>query len=675
MSVLLLVELVGPDSFRHYRNELFPFVMGFSTECGLETQWLTLPFDPAERIEERFFVELSDDSRDRLLAVIREQGATHALFNESLSPSLWDTLAQGAPDLKILSIGDMSLGEGYAKQYQRPDWLGEWLDLAPEAIGERGDRALIEAVKPIYRRRVAPDTVTEHAAFLKILCGAECGYRRSIEDNPYYADIDLSKATHTVGCSFCFGGAAPPHRWPLETPAFDLIFRQLEEATAVCRDDPLLARFHSAADDDRLHFLMLGSVVLTMLKKFLERLVTVDLPPSIFLISCRADEFLARRLILDEWLPRLAEKDHAIHVWVMGVENFSEQENQRLNKNMKPERIIEAQALIAEYEEAYPRAFGFNKYGGLSFILFTPWTTIEDLRTNAIWARKAGIEPRGFFLRSRVQLLPDTPITLLAKSDDLLVESRKEAYFDSGCVQSWHDLELYWRFQQREIGVVYRISSRLPPEQGDLDGDAVYELIQEKLYNAYLSGFTPLDAFESLLDAVEQHPEERSIDLILDRVQSSLKARSPDLALTEDDGPGLAGASPTLTLTEDDGPELAGSSPTLTPLFVWFSERFASYMEERGGRIKGYRLIETIPSVSDRGSPGLRLDFEDDEEDIFSLIVERRVRGKRYLVMTAALGVTYSPETTPDTRKRQQLLYEMGFCLADPRFRPHRGKR
>ncbi|MEK7233556.1 MAG: hypothetical protein AAB268_07055 [Elusimicrobiota bacterium] len=117
---------------------------------------------------------------------------------------------------------------------------------------------------------------------------------------------------------------------------------------------------------------------------------------------------------------------------------------------------------------------------------------------------------------SRLQLLPDRPITLLAIKDRLLVDSFSERPYDSGCITSWDESELPWRFKHPEVAVAYRISTRLGPMDGAAVSDCDYQVIQSfiRLRRRRKVESPDLDlaaVFEMVLDYLKEHPEKSSI--------------------------------------------------------------------------------------------------------------------------------------------------------------------
>ncbi len=640
--VLLLYELVGPDPFRHYRNEAFPFAMGLCRAAGRPAVWKTSGVEQREGGAERFFVDLDEAGRRDLCEAISSLGATRVVLNESLKEELVTYLRGSFPHVTFSSVGDLpppsqgALKEGFVRG------LASFLGLAPgELTGIRPNGYVLDGIEPCYAREPVASSLLPELVFLRVLVGAECAHSSPLSRNERFAGIDLARATHDRGCSFCMGGASWRESRSFVLPPLDMAFRQIECAARDVKDMPALRRLHSLPDG-RLMFLVQGAVVFQMLEAFINRLVETDLPPSAFLFSCRADELLARGRVIEELLPRLESRGHALHVWVMGIENFSRAENERLNKGIEPEQVLDARLLIDRLEADHPDAFCFNRYGGFSFVLFTPWTTLDDLRTNLSWARRVGIAPGGFFLRSRVQLVKGTPIALLAERDGLVVERFSEPYFDSGCIRSHHDQELSWRFRSPMTAAVYRLGSRLPPEALDLSGDDLYEKVQAGLWPYYRRGLDAFDAFESLLDLVEAEPGDPDDDELPARLLSCMGE------LLRCRGAGSSGLDPERSRDRlmDVGPELREAGC-----------RIADYLDgNKRHRVLDYELAHVVEHVHEDGSRELRLDMRSAADELFQIIVERRVGDRRYLAGGGGYGIGYARSTPPSSKARADLM-------------------
>lgn len=100
--------------------------------------------------------------------------------------------------------------------------------------------------------------------------------------------------------------------------------------------------------------------------------------------------------------------------------SFSRAERERAQRFVSDEQLGRALELL----RAWTARFGEQLRGlrAREFALFTPWTTLEDLRVNANVLRREGGERLGA-LRARLRLSPGTPAHRLAEQDGLLLEA------------------------------------------------------------------------------------------------------------------------------------------------------------------------------------------------------------------------------------------------------------
>jgi hypothetical protein len=107
----------------------------------------------------------------------------------------------------------------------------------------------------------------------------------------------------------------------------------------------------------------------------------------------------------------------------LGFENFSARELESLGKGVTPEENIAAARLLYELHHRYGEAV--EVFRGHGFILFTPWTTPEDLVTNLeVIAAEAPFLAGSISIGSRLVFYdPFNPIFRLAEEQGLVVRT------------------------------------------------------------------------------------------------------------------------------------------------------------------------------------------------------------------------------------------------------------
>jgi hypothetical protein len=170
------------------------------------------------------------------------------------------------------------------------------------------------------------------------------------------------------------------------------------------------------------------------------------------------DELLAMMDTLRRSMPGLRRCGHQVHVWQVGLENFSAVENLRFNKGVAPDEIARLMPALQALERDFPSEFVFSPHG-FAMIVFTPWTTLEDIETNVRELRRWNI--RAADISSRLQLRAGTPLELLAGRDGLLAPRGPVDPFQTPCISHAGEEEIPWTFAHAEVATVYACLQRL----------------------------------------------------------------------------------------------------------------------------------------------------------------------------------------------------------------------
>ncbi len=484
---LALVEILTIGRWRHFRNELFPFVLGLCREQAIEARWLRVGVE-RRPFSEPFLKHLPEQDGHPLYDALVSFGATHVVTSERLDPSLAARLGSALPGLRVLDLGQSK--PGLTPLHYR-DSLLTWLsggggDVRADAPGP----LLVDVALPVYAWEPLDAAAATVDTMLNVVSGPQCHFARSVRRNPCFTGLDLARAPKTYGCSFC---ASRERELPLpETPLVELALRQVEAAAR----SPVPAA-------GRHRFLLTGSLIFVRLEPFLRGVLQRDLPPSEFQFLTRLDTLLRMGPTLEALLPELRTAGHRVRLGPMGVENFSPAENERFNKGVTLEQIVDAHHLMARLRDDFPGTFDAARHNWYGFILFTPWTTLDDLRTNLDWARRLGVPSGSNLLRTRLHLIPDMPLTLLAERDGLTACSEQGEAFGRTAILSWETEEVPWRFEHPRTALAYHVFSRLVSRDGLHEAnDDLYEDIQRRLAALPRSPRDPFDVAEALLAAL-----------------------------------------------------------------------------------------------------------------------------------------------------------------------------
>jgi hypothetical protein len=515
---VLLLEFVVTDRQQQKRSDGLPYVQGRCHAVGAPVRWLAFGVARPEPPGNPFLMTLSPADSAVLVHAIREFQPTLILHNEEFDGTLSRVVraAAGRASLVFLHESVLALATATTAQLDRLLARGvkpvnplRALSLLRTTLGSSA--LAVDVVESDYACELANEAARHVKPYIPLWVGPLCYYRKSLHSNPAFAGVALRGAA-PGGCSFCGEGTIEPRTQPRVGP-IDLAFREIQRSRASCPPE----RFSGT-------FICRSGLPFLRLDELYERLLAEQVPPTILLFSARLDEFLRKAPVLQALLPRLRAAGHVVGIYNMGVENFSDVENQRFNKGITRADVERAIDLIRELERTYPKTFLFHELGGFSFILFTPWTTLEDLRINMDGARRVGLPHFHFFFSSRLQLRPGRAITELARRDRLLVEGLRDAGATGGdtvCLQSASDVELPWRFRDAQVHAIFQIAHAL---RHDLDG--VEEPVRERLRGRGRDRYTPGELVPRLVELAIAEPSLREPLALL----TALEALTPPRA-------------------------------------------------------------------------------------------------------------------------------------------------
>ena len=485
---LLLLEFISTERRTQYRNEAFPFLQSYARLSGVPVRWVCFGHQPAVRGPSRFIVGLSPADTSGLCDLLRDFRPTHIASNERFEDELLRTVQDSSPGVSI-AFGQ----EVWNPVMPTVDVVRQWLRL-PAMDGHSG--WITDLVEPDYACEPANSLAAEIKPFVRVVAGPICFYARPLSDNPYYAALELPERFRRWGCTFC--GAPTTLKYPYATPPVELAVRQIRAAARTCP----AWRFSGDFDID-------GIACFFQLRRLTDALLSEPLPPTALYFSCRFDEVERMAPVIDETLPRLAAAGHSIRIHAIGAENLSHRENERLNKGLRLDQIESALSHLSRWEREWPSVFSFWKHGGVGFITFTPWTTLDDLDANVAAAERLGLEDSALLVTSRLVLIPGRPITLLAEHDGLLLSdfevAAKTATPSLGCIVDWSQTDSPWRFAHSEVAQIYGILTRLyGPPRPQVDEPSIAEGLVELERSAIAGSHKPVRVLATLVRAARE---------------------------------------------------------------------------------------------------------------------------------------------------------------------------
>ncbi|MFH1532210.1 MAG: hypothetical protein ABIK09_15905 [Pseudomonadota bacterium] len=455
---LVLLEIVNTDRLRIYRNEYYPFIQGLVRSLGVPCRWISLGVEArtAATGANLYLYEPSTHGLEAAAAALAEVPATHVLLNERLEETAFSRLRTAVPKARFHMLQMSPSGPIL-------EHLEVWLGLDLRELRAAG-RMLEDGVRPDFERIPLNDLAISIRPHPSLLLGPGCDYVRSLDGHPDFGTVDRSTRSHR-GCSFCVNPDPDAFR-----PGTDPVVLAMEQLAGAAETlDPGL--------QDR-SFLVRGVNLLPRIEDLAAALEDAGTPPTVFFVSTRVDRILRLEDRLRRALPILERRGHRLHIWNMGIENHSPRENERLNKGLSPEVLRAGVSALLRLTDEFPDGIDFDGWG---YILYTPWTTPDDLRINLGELSQLGSTNIGFALGTALQLLPGLPVTRLAEADGLLVDVFEDLPTDSGCVTTWDGFEVPWRFLDPRSARMYSLTRRFLPRGVIPDDDLLLGVVRDWL--------------------------------------------------------------------------------------------------------------------------------------------------------------------------------------------------
>ncbi len=251
---------------------------------------------------------------------------------------------------------------------------------------------------------------TESVANVDLSIGDACSYQAPIEANPFFAELaDDPRFAGHKGCAYCFNGhqrsVAPPEAAPRDRS--DRLLDELRMRRA------LLPGLKTV-------WMPFAEVFYDALTEAFDRSVGDPVWRGLTMsMQCRPDVIVKRRADIERLGRKAEQAGTTIKIAVVGFENFSPAELQRLNRGVTPEDLAGAAAILGGWSRDPSPGLEVRGYVP-SFILFNPWTTLEDLELNLREIRRHGLSAANI---ERMRLGSATPLYEMARRASLTATS------------------------------------------------------------------------------------------------------------------------------------------------------------------------------------------------------------------------------------------------------------
>lgn len=399
----------------------------------------------------------------------------------------------------------------------------------------------------------APPPVTRKTLF----GDAGCPYAQDPLAQPFYAGVRLpdDRPVARLGCAFCSMGG--DYEKSAETT---VVARTLEQAQLWLARAPTVREL-VLADQGATRYL----------RALMEGARARGLRPATWLFAVRADAFVRSLDAIRGAARAAAEAGQRLEAYLTGFESFSDAELARYNKGTTAAEQVAAIAAMRALAAEMPQAFGYASAKGHSLILWSPWTTLADLRDSVAILRREGVAELFHELgRNRLRLYPTLPIHWAAARDGALVDAWEDG--DEGAARGkGYNAERPWRFldprtrRARALAEALRARLGAETELGQLQ--AAIELAASDGPRSVDVVLADLDALDAALASLQRASEHGALVRAAGACNNGCRACA--------EGDFWVDPSPSAILARIESARasggavvLAGREPTLWPGFV-----------------------------------------------------------------------------------------------------------
>ncbi len=299
-----------------------------------------------------------------------------------------------------------------------------------------------------------------------VLGNRGCPYQSDARDNPLYDGVTGIPAELGRGCAFCVTGNE------YQAEANEVTAAKVLEQIRFVR-----------ANSDYDKIVLKDQNPFGYLTELLGLAAAERLAPFTLLLETRADWFVRNQRRFERALQISSSSGFVIAPYLVGIENFSQPELDRFNKGITADVNVRFLDLLWEWRDRFGGALTLQ-HSAFGFIMFSPWTTMDDLRTNYDGILRTRFhELRGKLLHSRARLYPDTALYHLAQRDGLLLDQFSAQEDDNSRRYGYYPYRP-WKFAHSEVAHFASLAAALVEESGGRDEMRLFQGLLEAFAEA-----------------------------------------------------------------------------------------------------------------------------------------------------------------------------------------------
>lgn len=277
-----------------------------------------------------------------------------------------------------------------------------------------------------------------------------CPFSAPVAENPAFSQVPMpSEGVTMAGCSFCFmGGDYKALAWRQAVPIHldQIAWYQAHLPAALGRplDEVVLRDQHA----------------IRYLPQLLQGAIDRGLAPLGVLVPGRGDAILRFGDELRAAAEIAAGTGFWFCIYLIGFESFSQPQLDLYNKGVTVQEYADALDQLRALHRAHPDSFRLYAHGSSSFVLWNPWTTLDDIdattafaRREAVWALAHGIGD------TRLRLYRHLPLWWKARHDGLLASSAED--HDTGAAWTGYAAATPWRAADGRLARCEELASQL----------------------------------------------------------------------------------------------------------------------------------------------------------------------------------------------------------------------